>query len=158
MAPELGDNCARPGTLSFLCPIKIEVTTVNKIKSQSMMEVQVWLGFLLCLIWVIAIRVIRSLGRILNKKIDNLLDSSSDYVIQLSNLPCGAYTQMELLKYLCSLWKKMKGKNCKLPGIKSVQIIYQMDESRKMIQTTIANARKLADNLTKREKDGKIIY
>ena len=33
-----------------------------------------------------------------------------------------------------------------------------MDESRKMIQTTIANARKLADNLTKREKDGKIIY
>ncbi len=57
-----------------------------------MMEVQVWLGFLLCLIWVIAIRVIRSLGRILNKKIDNLLDSSSDYVIQLSNLPCGAYT------------------------------------------------------------------
>jgi hypothetical protein len=57
-----------------------------------MMEVQVWLGFLLCFIWVIAIRVIRSLGRILNKKIDNLLDSSSDYVIQLSNLPCGAYT------------------------------------------------------------------
>ena len=52
----------------------------------------------------------------------------------------------------------MKGKNCKLPGIKSLQIIYQMDESRKMIQTTIANARKLADNLTKREKDGKIIY
>jgi hypothetical protein len=33
MAPELGDNCAKPGTLSFLCPIKIEVTTVNKIKS-----------------------------------------------------------------------------------------------------------------------------
>jgi len=52
----------------------------------------------------------------------------------------------------------MKGKNSKLPGIKSVQVIYQMDESRKMIKTTIENARKLASNLTKREKDGKIIY
>lgn len=122
------------------------------------MQVQVWLGFVLCLVWIISIRVLRSLGRILNKKIDNLLDSSSDYVIQISNLPYGEYTETELLKYLCSLWRTMKGKNSKLPGIKSVQVIYQMDESRKMIKTTIENARKLASNLTKREKDGKIIY
>lgn len=56
------------------------------------MQVQVWLGFVLCLVWIIAIRVLRSMGRILNKKIDNLLDSSSDYVIQISNLPHGNYT------------------------------------------------------------------
>jgi len=31
----------------------------------------------------------------------------------------------------------MKGKNSKLPGIKSVQIIYQMDEARKMIKSII---------------------
>ena len=93
MAPEIGKNCDKPGTLSFLCPIKVEVPTLNKIKNETMMEIQVWLGFLLCLIWVIAIRVLRSLGRILNKKIDNLLDSSSDYVIQISNLPYGSYSE-----------------------------------------------------------------
>jgi len=56
------------------------------------MRIQVWLGFLFCTIWIIALRIIRSMGRILNKKIDENLDSSSDYVIQIYNLPIGKYT------------------------------------------------------------------
>jgi hypothetical protein len=77
--------------LSFLCPIKHQLSTVNKIGNSNFMRIQVWLGFALCVFWIIGIKVIRSMGRILNKKIDSLLDSSSDYVIQISNLPNGNY-------------------------------------------------------------------
>ncbi len=122
------------------------------------MKIQVWLGFILCLIWIISIRIIRSMGRILNKKIDSFLDSSSDYVIQISNLPYAKYTETQLLKYIVSLWKNMKGKNCKIPAIKSVLIVYQMDESRKMIKNIINNSKNLFNHLVRREKDGKTLY
>lgn len=126
-APEVGNSCANPGMLSFLCPLKVQVTTLNKLSNDLFMQIQAWLGFLLCVIWIVAIRVLRSMGRILNKRIDSLLDSSSDYVIQIYNLPYGGYTETEILKYISSLWRTMKGKNSKLPAIKSVQIVYQMD-------------------------------
>lgn len=100
-APQLGDNCLEdPGMLAFLCPIKHQLSTVNKIGNANFMRIQVWLGFALCVFWIIGIKVIRSMGRILNKKIDSLLDSSSDYVIQISNLPNGNYNQTELLKMI----------------------------------------------------------
>ena len=54
---------------------------------------QVWLGFLFCVVWVFGLRIIRTKGRELNVKIDHYLDSSSDYVIQMSNLPYGNYTE-----------------------------------------------------------------
>lgn len=57
------------------------------------MTIQVWLGFVFCVVWLIALRVIRSMGRVLNQKIDRFLDSSSDYVIQIDNLPIGKYTE-----------------------------------------------------------------
>lgn len=91
-APEIGSSCDKPGMLSFLCPVKMQVCTLNKLNNNTLMQIQVWLGFLLCVIWIVAIRVIRSMGRILNKRIDSLLDSSSDYVIQIYNLPSGGYT------------------------------------------------------------------
>lgn len=53
------------------------------------MAIQVWLGFASCIIWLISIRVLRSMARIFNRKIDASLDSSSDYVIQIYNLPFG---------------------------------------------------------------------
>lgn len=58
-----------------------------------LMQIHLWLGFTMCVIWIIGTRIIRSMGRILNKKIDSLLDSSSDYVIQIYNLPYGGYTE-----------------------------------------------------------------
>lgn len=58
-----------------------------------LMQIHLWLGFLMCVIWIIGTRIIRSMGRILNRKIDSLLDSSSDYVIQIYNLPYGGYTE-----------------------------------------------------------------
>lgn len=106
--------------LSFLCPLKYLVTTLNKLDDEKYMRVQVWLGFLFCTIWILALRIIRSMGRILNKKIDDNLDSSSDYVIQIYNLPIGKYTETEILKYLTSLWKGFKGGNVKPLSIKSV--------------------------------------
>lgn len=47
----------------------------------------------MCIIWIIGTRIIRSMGRILNRKIDSLLDSSSDYKIQIYNLPYASYTE-----------------------------------------------------------------
>lgn len=91
-APELGDRCKKPGMLAFLCPLKMLVSTVEKINNSTLMQIQVWLGLLMCVIWILGTRIIRSMGRILNKKIDSLLDSSSDYVIQIYNLPYGGYS------------------------------------------------------------------
>lgn len=84
------------------------------------MRVQLWLGFLFCTIWILALRIIRSMGRILNKKIDDNLDSSSDYVIQIYNLPIGKYTESEIVKYISSLWKGFRGSSAKPLSIKSV--------------------------------------
>ena len=69
------------------------VSTVNKLQNSMLMQIHLWLGFVMCVIWIIGTRIIRSMGRILNKKIDSLLDSSSDYVIQIYNLPYGGYTE-----------------------------------------------------------------
>jgi len=79
--------------LAFLCPLKMLVSTVNKLQNSMLMQIHLWLGFTMCVIWIIGTRIIRSMGRILNKKIDSLLDSSSDYVIQIYNLPYGGYTE-----------------------------------------------------------------
>jgi hypothetical protein len=49
----------------------------------------------------------------------------------------------------------MKGR---IPGIKGVQIVYKMDKARQMVNSIIANAKKLAVNLTKKKRDGKKIY
>ncbi len=81
-----------PGALSFLCPIKYLVPTLNKVTNFTEMNIQVWLGFVFCIIWLVFIRIIRSMARIFNRKIDASLDSSSDYVIQIYNLPFGEYT------------------------------------------------------------------
>lgn len=69
------------------------VSTVNKLQNSMLMQIHLWLGFTMCVIWIIGTRIIRSMGRILNRKIDSLLDSSSDYVIQIYNLPYGGYTE-----------------------------------------------------------------
>lgn len=55
--------------------------------------IQLWLGFVFCFVWLISNRMIQSLGRTLNQKIDLYLDSSSDYCIQIDNLPFGDYTE-----------------------------------------------------------------
>ena len=78
------------------------------------------------------------MGRILNKKVDEYLDSSSDYVIQISNLPFENYTEKELLKYIATLWKKYKGKKAKPISIKSVQIVYRLDTARELIKEIIS--------------------
>lgn len=158
-AGDLGDNClVNPGMLTFLCPVKFYVSTLNKLGNATFYKIQIWLGVLFCFVWIVSIRIIRSMGRILNKKIDSFLDSSSDYVIQISNLPFGGYTEVELLKYVKDEFKKIDGMKGRVPGIKGVQIVYQMDEARKMIGSIISNARKLASNLTKKQRDDKTIF
>lgn len=94
------------GTLSFLCEYKVLSTTANKANNEALITVQLWLGFLFCCVWMVVTRMIQSLGRRLNMRIDRYLDSSSDYCIQIDNLPFGSYIEGELLKHLIKLWKK----------------------------------------------------
>lgn len=81
---ECDDNI---GTLGFLCEFKIVSSIKNKLTQDTFLHIQLWLGFVICLVWIIGIRVVRSLGRLLNRKIDSELDSSSDYCIEISHLP-----------------------------------------------------------------------
>lgn len=126
----------------FLCEYKLLSTVRNKIDEEALLHIQVWLGLIICIIWILGIRIVRSFGRQLNKKIDSRLDSSSDYCIQVSNLPLGDFTEPELLKYLGKLWRKYKGKEAEL-RIKSVQIIYDMMEVREKIADITQSVRKI---------------
>ena len=81
-------------------------TTKNKSGKERLVITQLWLGFLFCLVWMIGLKIIQSFGRMLNEQIDLYLDSSSDYCVQIDNLPFGEYTEGELLKHLLKLWRK----------------------------------------------------
>ena len=97
------------------------------------MIVQLCLGFLMCFIWSVAVKFIRTWGRMKNKSIDDDLDSSSDYNIFLEKLPVGEYDEEELLQYIEGLWNQLdEGKDVKLK-IKNVKIIYDMGEVRSKI-------------------------
>lgn len=53
----------------------------NKSSDAALQMVQVWLAVPVCLFWAIGIRLLRNAGRRLNSKIDEKLDSSSDYCV-----------------------------------------------------------------------------
>ena len=81
-----------PGTLFFLCEFKLLSNTLNKRNHEAFEMIQLWLGFVFCFIWMVCLRMMQTFGRNLNQKIDHYLDSSSDYCIQIDNLPYGNYT------------------------------------------------------------------
>ena len=74
------------------------------------MMVQVWLAIPVCFFWAVGIRLIRNMGRRLNEKIDDKLDSSSDYCIWIEDLPTGKYHEADLVSYLAKLWRIRKKK------------------------------------------------
>lgn len=81
---------------------------MNKNGHDHLIYTDLWLGFLFCLIWITALRIIRTQGRNLNQKINHYLESSSDYCVEVNNLPFGEFSESELLKHLLLLWKKAK--------------------------------------------------
>ncbi len=58
-----------------------------------MTYIQVWLGLILCVIWLLGIKLISILAHDLNNKIDMNLDSASDYSIKIENLPYNSYNE-----------------------------------------------------------------
>jgi hypothetical protein len=64
------DCVARPaGALPFLCAVKARVSLANK-QPQWLLP-QLVLGAVMCLVWALAIRVMRHLGRRKNREIDD---------------------------------------------------------------------------------------
>ena len=89
------------------------------------------------------------LGEKKNEEIDNLLDSASDYTIRIENLPFGKVNETELINFVVELWDTREevtlqnihelfdrnssdDDNQKL-DLRSIQIIYDMSECRKLI-------------------------
>ena len=106
----------------------------------------------MCFIWSVAVRFIRTWGRIKNKRIDDDLDSSSDYNIFLEKLPVGEYHEEELLEYIEGLWNQLEeSKDVKLK-IKSVKIIYDMEEVRKKISKIHKLAREISHYIHKKKR------
>lgn len=58
----------------------------------------------MCFAWSLGIRLIRRLGSIKGKKIDDMLISASDYFIFLEKLPIGEYNEDDILLHLRKLW------------------------------------------------------
>ena len=100
-------NCDKPGTLAFLCQVKVKGAMDNKKNQNNLILIQMWLGFVFCLVWSVGARLIRVLGRKKAQKIDDLLESSSDNNIFIEKLPVGDYHERELLEFLNELWEKI---------------------------------------------------
>ena len=82
-----------------------ENTCFSKIKGNKfLMEYQLWNGFVMCVLWMIGLRLIISLGLKKHKWIDDSLDSASDYTVKIENLPYGSYHEEDLISYLRELW------------------------------------------------------
>lgn len=74
-------TCEKPGALAFLCQLKIEGEIQNKQGSNDLLIVQLVLGVVMCFIWSLGLRLIRRLGMMKGKLIDDMLESSSDYFL-----------------------------------------------------------------------------
>ena len=83
VAANYTSNCQSPGPLPFLCSFKIQSSVEAKTGRSDLMIGQLVLGLVICIIWSIALRYIRARGRQKMQKIDDRLDSSSDYCIIL---------------------------------------------------------------------------
>lgn len=92
-----------------------------------------WLGFVFCLLWSVAVRLIKRLGRRKSQEIDDLLDSSSDEAIFISKLPIGEYHERDILIFMKQTWEMIDREQKTPLRIKSVQIIYNMSEVRQKI-------------------------
>ena len=82
-------SCDRVSSTNYLCPYKVASSVDRKVKDSVKFNVQLWLGLAACLIWIIAVKLIRVLGRRKNREVDEFLNSSSDYSIKIDKLPFG---------------------------------------------------------------------
>lgn len=76
-------DCENPGFFAFMCQFKIESSVEAKTGRSDLMIVQLILGMVMCIFWSFGVRLIRNLGRKKERKIDDLLDSASDYCLLL---------------------------------------------------------------------------
>jgi hypothetical protein len=85
-------DCESPGPFPTLCHWKIISSTPAKTGKPDLMLIQLILGMVMCIIWVIALRCIYYAGLSKEQTIDDQLDSSSDYSIFIDHLPAGKYS------------------------------------------------------------------
>lgn len=60
---EAESDCSDPGALAFLCDFKIISELDNKTGEDTLIIIQLILGFVFCLFWSISVRFIRAWGR-----------------------------------------------------------------------------------------------
>lgn len=124
-------NCESPGPFPHLCEWKIVTSLAAKTNHPDLILIQLILGMIMCVVWVITLRCVQHIGEKKEKSIDNRLDSSSDLSIFISNLPPGQYSEKDVIDYLHSKWSKLENRNPL--KINSVQIIYRMEDVREKI-------------------------
>ena len=143
ISEESAQNCDKPGGLFFMCELKVETEIANKKGRDEYLIPQLCLGLVMCIFWSISLRLIKALGRRKNQEIDDKLHSSADTHIFLENLPVGNFYEEELLDFVEELWKNVEKKRSEKLKIKSVQIIYNMDEVRQTISETYKLAKEI---------------
>ena len=110
---------------------------------------------LFCIMWLVAIRLIKYFGKKKNELIDQRLNSASDTAIKISNLPNDQYSEHELIDYFDRLYEKIEENPTNMQSsqinneednvqgnssddnkfnMKSIQIIYNMEFCRKMVE------------------------
>jgi hypothetical protein len=87
-----GQNIQSENCTDFWCTFTHNSANNNKIQPETMMVIQWWLGVVFTVVWLIATKVIKVHGRIMDKKIDHMLNSASDKAIFIKNLPQGDFT------------------------------------------------------------------
>lgn len=131
------------GPIPFLCGLKRVLCISNKRPAEGWLLAQLILGTVMCLLWALGTRLIRDFGRKKNRDIDAKLDSSSDYYVWIERMPVGQYIEADVLAYMDRLWKLRNDAVPQKVGLRSVQIIYNVQ----YVRNTLAKMQALGERI-----------
>ncbi len=93
----LTTNSLHSACTSTYCSFRDNTSDNYKLNQEYLSSVQAWLGLAAMIVWVIASRIVKYVGKIKDEEIDRDLTSASDYTIKIGELPYGEYNEEELL-------------------------------------------------------------
>ena len=89
------ENCSEEDSILIygICLFNENINFQMISSNSFLMNFQLWLGFFMCIFWLVGLKFISSLGARKDREIDDSLESASDYTIKIDNLPYGEYEE-----------------------------------------------------------------
>lgn len=82
------------------CLFKINSSLINKYHDSIFTQIQLWLGFVSCLIWIGILRYAKLKAEMIHQDVDKLTQTPSDMAIKFENIPFGECDEEEINEIL----------------------------------------------------------